>query len=154
LNRTTEQFIQTQTKMVLTAAQTMAFFKQATQMVIPNVTVIALENEGIDTIEDLIDVDKTTLTQVADNLRRPGGGGAPLVFGAKSQQRLLAATNLVKYYDTVGRPLTAANLQWDRTMRNFKEQYKALQDKKEADPRRHYRSSSGQNRCSTTCIRS
>jgi hypothetical protein len=134
LNRTTEQFLQTHTKMVLTAAQTTAFFQQATQMTTPNATVIALQNEGIDTIGDLIDFDKTTLTQVADNLHIPGGGGAPLVFGAKSQQRLLAATDLVKYYNTVGRPLTAANLQWDRTMRNFKEQYKTLQDKKEADP--------------------
>jgi hypothetical protein len=66
--------------MVLTAAQTTAFFEGATQMAIPNVTVIALQNEGIDTIGDLIDFDKTTLTQVADNLRRPGGGGAPLVL--------------------------------------------------------------------------
>jgi hypothetical protein len=48
---------------------------------------------------------------------------------------LLAATDLVKYYDTVGKPLTAGNLQWERIMRNFKEQYKALKDKKdEADP--------------------
>jgi hypothetical protein len=120
--------------MVLTAAQTTAFFEQATQMAIPNATVIALQSEGINNIGDLIDFDKATLTQVADNLRRPGGGGAPLVFGAKSQQRLLAATNLVRYYDTVGRPSTAGNLQWERIMRNFKEQYKALKDKKEADP--------------------
>jgi hypothetical protein len=120
--------------MVLTAAQTTAFFEQATQMAIPNATVIALQNEGINNIGDLIDFDKATLTQVADNLRRPGGGGTPLVFGAKSQQRLLAATDLVKYYDTVGRQLTAGNLQWERIMRNFKEEYKALKDKKEADP--------------------
>jgi hypothetical protein len=76
---------QTHTKMVLPAAQTTAFFKQATQMAIPNVTIIALQNEGINNIGDLIDFDKATLTQVADNLRKPGGGGAPLVFGAKSQ---------------------------------------------------------------------
>jgi hypothetical protein len=81
----------------------------------------------------LIDFDKATLTQVADNLRRPGGGGAPLVFGAKSQQRLLVATDLVKYYNTVGRILTAGNIQWDRIMRTFKEQFKALNDKKDAD---------------------
>jgi hypothetical protein len=73
------------------------------------------------------------LTQVVNNLRRPGGGGAPLVFGAKSQQRLLVATDLVRYYDTVGRPLTADNIQWDRIMRNFKEQFKALKDKKDTD---------------------
>jgi hypothetical protein len=70
---------------------------------------------------------------MADNLRRPGGGGAPLVFGAKSQQRLLVATDLLRYYDTVGRPLISGNIQWDRIMRNFKEQFKALKDKKVAD---------------------
>jgi hypothetical protein len=98
--------------MVLTAAQTTAFFKQATQMAILHATVIALQNEGIDNNGDLIDFNKAALTQVADNLRRPGGGGAPLVFGgAKSQQRLLVATDLVRYYNTVGRSLTTGNIQ-------------------------------------------
>jgi hypothetical protein len=55
--------------MVLTAAQTTAFFEAATQMAIPHATVIVLQSEGIDNIADLIDFDKATLTQVADNLR-------------------------------------------------------------------------------------
>jgi hypothetical protein len=46
---------------------------------------------------------------------------------------LLAATDLVKYNDMVGRSLTAENLQCERIIRNFKEQYKAWKDKKGAD---------------------
>jgi hypothetical protein len=136
--------------MVLTAAQTTAFFENDDQMAIPHGTVVQLAQEGIDTVDDLLDFDKDSLKQVADNLRRPGGRipdplagqpngppvGAtlptpPFVFGAKSQKRLLVACDLVRFYVTVGRPLTAGNLQWNPVMRNFGEQWKALKDKKE-----------------------
>jgi hypothetical protein len=134
--------------MVLTAAQTTAFFESADQMSIPNATVIQLQNEGIETVDDLIDFDKDTLQQVADNLRRPGGripdptpGAAPgatiptppFVFGAKSQKRLLAACDIVRYYETTGRPLTTVNIQWSTVIKNFTEQWKALKDHKLGD---------------------
>lgn len=134
--------------MVLTAAQTLAFFEDDAQMGIPHDTVAQLRNEGITTVGDLADFDKDTLQQLADNLRRPGGrvadpnpgaaAGATIptpsfVFGAKSQKRLLVATNLVRYFDTVGRDLTAANLQWTHVMKNFEIQWKALKDRKNDD---------------------
>lgn len=60
--------------MVLTAAQTTAFFEDAAQMGIPHATVIQMRNEGIVTVNDLVDFDKTTiLEQVAANLHRPAG---------------------------------------------------------------------------------
>jgi hypothetical protein len=59
--------------MVLTAAQRNAFFEQATQMGIPQATVIQLQAEGINNVEDLIDFDKDTIERVAANLRRPAG---------------------------------------------------------------------------------
>ena len=134
--------------MVLTAGQTTAFFEQAAQMGMPRPTVIQLRDEGISTADDLIDFDKVTLQQVADNLRRPGGripdrtaGAArgatiptpPFVFGAKSQKRLLAASDIVRYYETTGRPLTPNNLQWNTVIKNFAEQWKALKDRKDGD---------------------
>jgi hypothetical protein len=134
--------------MVLTAAQTTAFFESDDQMGIPNATVIQLQNEGISTVDDLNDFDKDTLQQVADNLRRPGGrvpdptpGAAagstiptpPFVFGAKSQKRLLAACDIVRYYEETGRPLTAGNIQWNTVIKNFGEQWKALKDRKAGD---------------------
>jgi hypothetical protein len=134
--------------MVLTAAQVTAFFEQDNQMDIPHETVVQLGNEGINNPEDLVDFDKDTIQQVADNLRRPAGripdpnpaavAGAtiptpPFVFGAKSQRRLVIAAKLVWYYEATGRALTAGNLQWNSVMRNFSEQWKALEDRKDGD---------------------
>ena len=119
--------------MVFTAAQTTAFFEDANQMAIPHATVVQLSTEGIDNVEDLGDFDKDNLNQVATNLRRPPGGAAAFTFGAKSQKRLLAASNLVSFYENIGRDLTAANMRWIPTMKNFEEQWKALVAKREDD---------------------
>jgi hypothetical protein len=134
--------------MPLTAAQTTAFFEQDTQMGIPNETVVQLQQEGITTIDDLVDFDKDTMEQIAANLRRPAGRiadpnptaapGATIptpsfVFGAKTQKRLITASTLLRYYTTVGRNTTVANLQWTPVMRNFEIQWNALEDKKRAE---------------------
>jgi hypothetical protein len=57
--------------MVLTAAQTTAFFENEHQMGIPHATV-QLATEGIMSVIDLADFDKESLQQLADNLIRPG----------------------------------------------------------------------------------
>ena len=49
------------------------------------------------------------------------------------QQRLTVACDLVRYYQTVGRDLTAANIQWNQVMSNFEIQWKALKDRKDED---------------------
>jgi hypothetical protein len=134
--------------MPLTAAQQTAFFEDAAQMGIPNATAVQLQEEGINNVDDLVDFDRDTIEQIAANLRRPAGriadpnpaaaAGAtvptpPFVFGAKSQQRLIFAAKLIRYYNTVGRNATAGNLQWTPVMKNFSEQWKALEDKKDGD---------------------
>ena len=134
--------------MVLTAAQTTTFFEHAEQMGIPHTTVVQLRSKGIDVVADLADFDKNSLQQLADNLRRPGGcipdpnPGAPpgatiptppFVFGAKSQKRIAVACDLVRFYATVSRDLTAANLQWSTIMKNFKIQWTALKERKGDD---------------------
>jgi hypothetical protein len=134
--------------MVLTNAHTTAFFEAAAQMGIPRATVVQLVNEGISTVDDLSEFDRDSLQQVADNLRRPGGripdptvgaiAGAtiptpPFVFGAKSQQRLLVACDIVRYYELTGRPLTSANILWTTVVKNFAEQWKALKDRKKSE---------------------
>ena len=43
------------------------------------------------------------------------------------------AWDLIRYYQTVGRDLTAANIQWNQVMSNFEIQLKALKDRKEED---------------------
>ena len=134
--------------MVLTAARTTAFFEHADQMGIPHVTVVQLQAEGITSVSDLADFNKDSLQQPADNIRHPGGcvpdpnptdqpGSTiptpPFVFGVKSQRRIATACDLVKYYKTVGRDLTAANLQWNTMMKNFDIQWTTLKEKKGED---------------------
>ena len=134
--------------MVLTAAQTTIFFENEAQMGIPHATVIQLQQEGIATVDDLTDFDKDTIEQIAANLRRPPGRvpdptpgavvGATIptpsfVFGAQSQKRLVTASQLIRYYDEVGRAITAGNILWTTVIKNFAAQWKALEDKKKAD---------------------
>ena len=102
----------------------------------------------IQAVADLADFEKQELHQLADNLRKPGGriadpnpNAAPgatiptpaFTFGAKSQKRLTVACDLVRYYQTVGRELTSANIQRNHVMSNFEIQWKALKEKKDED---------------------
>eukprot|EP00957_Ditylum_brightwellii_P058804 4458028-Ditylum_brightwellii.AAC.1 len=113
--------------MPLTATQTASFFEDVDQMNISHATVVQLVNKGINAVVDLADFDKSSIKQIAENLKRPAGripdptpGAAPgttiptplFTFGAKSQQRLLVACELIWYYDTVDRRLTPSNLRW------------------------------------------
>jgi hypothetical protein len=118
--------------MVLTAAQTALFFENAAQMAIPNATVVELVNKGINTVDDLSEFDKDTIDQIAYNVCPPPAG-SPHVFGAKSQKQLIVACELVRYYETTGRALTAANLHWTSVMKHFEIHWKALMDKKSKD---------------------
>jgi hypothetical protein len=88
--------------------------------------------KGINTVDDLAEFDKDTIVQIPSNLRRPPAG-QHFIFGAKSQKRLTVASEIVRYYDTVGRTLTPANLMWDTVIKRFEIQWKALKDKKDGD---------------------
>ena len=134
--------------MVLTAAQATAFFQSQDQMGIPHATMVQMQLEGIQSVAELADFEKDSLQQLADNLRKPGGrnidpdpnapAGATILtpaftYGAKSQKRLTVACDLIRYYQTVGRDLTAANIQWNQVMSNFEIQWKALKERKDED---------------------
>ena len=134
--------------MVLTAAQTTAFFESPDHMGIPHATMVQMQLEGIQSIAELADIEKDFLQQLADNLRKPGGripdpdpnapAGATIstpafTYGAKSQKRLTVACDLIRYYQTVGRDLTAANIQWNQVMSNFEIHWKALKERKDED---------------------
>ena len=99
-------------------------------------------------VADLADFDKDSLQPLVDNLRCPGGcildpnpgapAGAtiptpPFVFGAKSPKCIAITCDLVRFYATVGRDLTAANLQWRTIMKNFEIQWKVLKERKMDD---------------------
>ena len=149
--------------MVLTQNQTTAFFTNADQMGIPVDTYNQMANEGVSTVDDLGELGKEGFEQMVKNLRHPPGtvaqpgaqqqaapaaaaaavaapAQAPMhiptpafVFGAISQERLKVSCALVKFYNTVGRDLTAANIQWDPVGKNFKHQWNALKGLKDKD---------------------
>ena len=131
--------------MVFTNTQKTAFFENASQMALPHATVVQLANEGISEPSDLSEFDKSSISLVADNLRRPGGRvvdpndpGAtiptpPFIIGAKSQQRLNIACSMIRFYEMIGRGLTATNLQYTPIMSNFKDLWKAIVDRKDSD---------------------
>ena len=133
--------------MVFTNAQTIAFFEDPLQMGIPNATRLQLATEGIVTVDDLEEFDEGNLKQITENLRRPPGRipadpavplgltipTPPFEFGAKSIIRLKAASDIVRYYQTTGRPLTAANMQWDPVVKAFAEHWKSLKAHKTTD---------------------
>ena len=119
--------------MVLTIAQNTAFFTDAGQMGLTNATFALLNAEGIIVVADLDEFDKDDLEQIAKNLRNPGGGGDGGILGAKSLKRLIVACDMVRFYNSVGRAPTAANMQWNPIMKNFAIQWQALCDKREED---------------------
>ena len=117
-------------------------------MALAHATRLQLAVEGLAQVNDLTEFDNDSLKQITENLRKPGGTvpdpnpnaaeGAVIptpafVFGAKSQARLKVAIQAAKYYDTVGRELTAANMAWDPVLKNFAEHWKALSDRKDDD---------------------
>ena len=94
-------------------------------MGIPHAMVIQLQTEGITTVGDLADFEKDSLQKLVDNLHCPGGripGPSPnaatratipmpaFTFSAKSQKRFLVACDLVRYDNTTGQDLMAANM--------------------------------------------
>ena len=118
------------------------------QMAIPTETRIHLQTEGINTVDDLAEFKATDLKQISENLRRPSGRipdptpGAPpgatipqppFVFGAKSLNRLTAAADLVRYYQTVARTLTPANMKWEPVVKHFMNHWDALTERKKED---------------------
>eukprot|EP00957_Ditylum_brightwellii_P063380 4810983-Ditylum_brightwellii.AAC.1 len=65
-------------------------------MAIPHNTVVHLVNEGILTVDDLEEFQKTDIKQIAANLRRLTVHEVTLlVLGAKSVKRMTAACKLV-----------------------------------------------------------
>jgi hypothetical protein len=133
--------------LVFTNAQTISFFEAPTQMAIPADTRLQLQTEGIDTVDDLSEFDDDNLKQISENLHRPSGrvpanpahpdgltiSTPPFVFGAKSLNRLKAASAIVRYYETIGRAPTIANMQWDPVMKVFAGHWKSLQERKLED---------------------
>ncbi len=126
--------------MVFTALQTTAFFENAAQMGLTNRTRLqSLLPEGIAFVADLAEWEDDDWDQWYANCRRPPKIQDPANVDAlidvlpfpvpvKSLKRLKLASRLVRFYQSVDRDLTAANMRWE-VIKNFDEQKKALDEK-------------------------
>ena len=134
--------------MAFNDAETTAFFENANQMHLVPATRIQLQTEGIEEVTDLLEFNDDSLKQLVENLRKPGGTipdpnpmadpGAVIrtpsfVLGAKSYTRLQAAVRIAKYYETVGRDLTPANMMWNPVIKEFTEHWQSLYDRQKED---------------------
>ena len=119
--------------MVLTAVQRTAFFRNNDQMALTAATRTQLQTEGITDEVTLGEASSERFDTIKDNLRRPPGGGPPFEFTSKSEERLRAASNIVKYYNLVGREPTADNMMWDPVIKIFKKHWDDLKKQQVKD---------------------
>ena len=131
--------------MVFTGAENIILFESNDQIYTPNTTAVQLVKEGISEATELIDFNKDTLQNIADNIFCPGGNfpdpnhiapapftvsphpvttitTPPFVFGTKYQKTLLLACDLIWLYETIGSNVTEDNIQWVPITSNFGEQ--------------------------------
>jgi hypothetical protein len=125
--------------MVLTAAETVLFFENAAQMGLPAETRIALQAEGINAIEDLRDFSADDIRSLGSIIRktRPAGmiNGPFLTFGTLHMNKLKAAAEYMRYFQTTGRETEDANVVYNPIIKIFTEHWTALKARKdEATP--------------------
>ena len=121
--------------MVFTANQIEEFFLQ--EMKVPRETWVAMQSMGISDVDSLKDYTKDLLEHLRSDLRRPSGTmqdpndatrlipRTPYVLSPVSFHRLYVASEAVRYYAEVGRPLTAANMRWQGPLTAFEMYLKA-----------------------------
>lgn len=129
---------------MVTQAQLNAFFTGAEQMGIPMETYVQMQREGITTFIDLLTFQAEDVKRIADGLRRPGGtipdpapnaaAGATIPtpscsLPTKSQVRLEEAIELLHFYDTIGRVVTAQDMQYVPVVKSFKTLWGSLKEK-------------------------
>ena len=56
--------------MVVTATQTIDFFTEPGQMALPANTCLAISQEGLEDLDNLVEFDEKILKQITENLRR------------------------------------------------------------------------------------
>ena len=116
--------------MVFTGAQTSLFFEHASQMGLSNRMRMALDAEGVVHVEDLAEWRSDEWDQFVENckwapqLPDPANAGALIVQASfvipvRSLKHLKIAGSIVHYYNSVGRELSASNMQWSSVISNF-----------------------------------
>ena len=125
------------TKMVLSAAQITSFFEDADQMGLTHRTrTLSLNSEEIITVGELSEWKDDDWDQWNNNCKKPDRitdpanyanliHQTPFAISVKSLKRLKAASELIRYYESVSIELTATKIRWP-VIENYKIQWKAI----------------------------
>ena len=112
------------TKMVLAASQITSFFEDEDQMGSTHRTrTLSLNSEGIITVGELAEWKDDDWDQWKNNYKKPDRipdpenpanliHQTPFVISVKSLKRLKAASELIRYYESVSTELTATKIRW------------------------------------------
>eukprot|EP00957_Ditylum_brightwellii_P151542 11541106-Ditylum_brightwellii.AAC.1 len=130
----------------LNKTQTNTLFISSKQMEVTKETFVQLGKEGIKEVEDLAEFSNELWKQVAKNLKRLGGWmknldkeanqsyatipQIPYLLRARTQKRLLEASELTRYYKMVGCFLTVLNTVYETITKSFTDQWAGLKDRK------------------------
>ena len=124
----------------LTDPETTAFLTERAQMGLSVGLRLALQREGVLYVEDLGEFDDDQFKEISSNLRNPAHVASAAdsavfvrpcnhIIPARSLMRLKVAAELVRFYQAVGRPLTALGM--SQTVSSvFALQWKSIQDRK------------------------
>ena len=111
--------------MVLTAAQVTSFFEDADQMGLTNRTRnLLLNTEGITTVDELAEWKDDDWDQWKKNCKKPDRildpaypsnliQQTPFAISVNSLKRLKAASELIRYFESVSIELTATKICWE-----------------------------------------
>ena len=116
--------------MVFTAAQTTAFFENATQMHLPHAHRVRLAGEGLTSVDDFADFQADELKIAVKNLRNaiPGPPAVPpCLISAKCCLRLKVASHAYHYYQDIGREHTPANMNYRSVLKGFNIEREAIE---------------------------
>jgi hypothetical protein len=116
---------------ILTEEEIENFFTASKQMGISKKTMEKLKEEGIESPQDLIDFDKDTLHQLAENLRKAPGKES-YALSAKSHKRMLETAEFMRFYQTIGREVDMECIQYETVTKDFMEQWKSLKSRQAA----------------------
>lgn len=125
--------------MLFNAQATRAFFTAADQIGLPQPIYERLIEEGIDSVAALKNVDDDDWNRLHKNVEvieaaaTRGGERVVRRLPAIAVSKLKVASQAVRYYDCVGRPLETQNMIWD-VLRHFKDEQAAIKSQKDANP--------------------
>ena len=125
--------------MLFNAQATRAFFTAADQIGLPQPIYERLIEEGIDSVAALKNVDDDDWNRLHKNVEvieaaaTRGGERVVCRLPAIAVSKLKVASQAVRYYDCVGRPLETQNMIWD-VLRHFKDEQAAIKSQKDANP--------------------